>query len=317
MNIRDSQENLTSNVKPITVKNLLVWINQTITADRRQYKSKNRSMSIRRLWRIIVPNLQKPIFIVGSGRSGTTFLGSCLAELPELSYHFEPILTKAAARYVYEDHWSTTQAQWLYRVIYAWLMRIYGDGDLRFVEKQPRAALIIPFLDRAFPNAQFIHLIRDGRDVALSFSKKNWLSSTQANLDEHEPGGYRKGPHARLWVEKDRITEFESTTDIHRCIWAWRRLTEAVLQACSNFPPDKYHELRYESLVKNPINEGHKLLNFMGISNVKSRHLFEKAVERVNPNSVARWQRELSEYDLQTIEMEAGHLLRKLGYLKS
>ena len=307
---------MTENIKAITIKNYLDFINKTIVEDRRKYKAKNRPVSINRLWRIIFPNLEKPIFIVGSGRSGTTFLGSCLSEIPELSYHFEPVFTKAAARDVYENYWNTKQAQWIYRMVYAWLMRIHGDGDLRFVEKQPRAGLIVPFLNQTFPDAQFIHLIRDGRDVALSFREKKWLSATHKNSKEYEPGGYRKGAYARLWVEKDRIEEFETTTDIHRCIWAWRRLTESVIESCSNFPPDKYHELRYESLVKNPIEEAQELLDFMCIDSVKSRSLFEKAVLKVNCDSVGKWQKELSESELKEIEMEGGYLLRKLGYLE-
>ena len=45
------------------------------------------------------PRLHRPIFIIGAPRSGTTFLGSCLGRMPEVSYHFEPRLTKAAARW--------------------------------------------------------------------------------------------------------------------------------------------------------------------------------------------------------------------------
>ena len=42
------------------------------------------------------------ILILGAPRSGTTFLGSCIGALAEVSYHFEPRVTKAAARQVYE-----------------------------------------------------------------------------------------------------------------------------------------------------------------------------------------------------------------------
>ncbi len=52
--------------------------------------------------RALDPRLHRPVFVIGAPRSGTTFLGSCLGRLPFMSYHFEPRLTKAPARCVYE-----------------------------------------------------------------------------------------------------------------------------------------------------------------------------------------------------------------------
>lgn len=55
--------------------------------------------------RALDPRLRRPVFIIGAPRSGTTFLGNSLGRLPEISYHFEPRLTKAAARCVYDGSW--------------------------------------------------------------------------------------------------------------------------------------------------------------------------------------------------------------------
>ena len=52
------------------------------------------------------PRLHRPVFIIGAPRSGTTFLGSSIGRMPEISYHLEPRLTKAAARCVYDGSWS-------------------------------------------------------------------------------------------------------------------------------------------------------------------------------------------------------------------
>src|SRR5205823_2810261 len=61
------------------------------------------------------PRLRRPVFVIGAPRSGTTFLGSCLGRLPEISYHFEPRLTKAAARCVYDGSWSTRRGRAVFR----------------------------------------------------------------------------------------------------------------------------------------------------------------------------------------------------------
>ena len=260
------------------------------------------------------PNLASPIFVIGSPRSGTTFLGSCIAELPETSYHFEPVATKAAARYVYTQEWSVAKARRFYRLVYGWLMRIHADGDLRFADKTPRNCFLVDFLHQAFPNAQFVHIIREGRDAALSHSKKPWMQAAQAQSSKHEPGGYRYGPYTRFWVETERIAQFESTSDIHRCIWAWRRHTETALQSVARLPKHQYHELRYESLVANPTAEAEALLNFLSITDQRSRQRFHQAVGNVRPDSVGLWKKELSTEQLQQVEQEAGSLLSQLNY---
>lgn len=294
--------------------NLLYWARKTAKDDRRYYVRKSRAMSAQRIWGSLFPNLQQPIFILGAPRSGTTFLGSCLAEMPTISYHFEPVATKAAARYIYEGLWDFEKAKKFYTQVYAWLMRLYFDGDLRFAEKTPQISFIVPFLARAFPDAQFVHIIRDGRDSALSYSKKPWLRADAKSSNKVEPGGYQFGPYARFWVERDRVTEFETTTDIHRCIWAWRRFTEAVLNACDTLPPHRFYNIRYEQLVANPQQESDALLDFLKITDSESRCRFSQAVAKAKQDSVGAWQRELSAEQVEQIEQEAGLLLRKLDY---
>ena len=294
--------------------NLLKLAIQTAKADRNRYLPRQRQLSMGRLPYFLIPNLKKPIFIVGAPRSGTTFLGSCLAALPEISYHFEPVATKAAARHIYQGDWGKIQGKLFYRAVYGWLMCKYGDGDLRFAEKTPRNCFILDFLLQTFPDAKFIHIIRDGRDAALSYSKKPWLQASQAKSGLKEPGGYYFGPYARFWVELERVKEFESTSDIHRCIWAWRRHTTSALTASSRIPNHQYHEIRYETLVTNPATVAEEILNFLAISDSFSCEKFQQKVACAKPDSVAQWQKELSLKQLAKIEEEAGDLLRQLGY---
>ncbi len=290
-------------------------VHRTVLADWHYYKKKSRNISFDRLRHMIDPNLEKPIFIIGAPRSGTTFLGECISALPEISYHFEPIATKMASRYIYEQQWEFNKAKHFYRSVYSWLMRVNFDGDLRFAEKTPRNCFLIDFLANAFPNSQFIHIIRDGRDVALSYSKKPWLQAKQAKSNRSEPGGYAYGPYARFWVESARAQEFESTSDIHRCIWAWRLFTENVLNFANSLPTSRYHELRYEKLVFETVPEAQRLLDFLNIDNSQSSDMFFEAVAKVKSDSVGQWQKELSTQDLHQINLEAGKLLQQLEYL--
>ncbi|MEM9400825.1 MAG: sulfotransferase [Verrucomicrobiota bacterium] len=294
---------------------MLKLLKETAKIDRGRYRKKERSFSLDRLVHLPTPNLKKSIFIIGAPRSGTTFLGESLSSIPEISYHHEPIATKFAARYVYEKKWDFEKAKSFYRRVYSLLMMQHLDADLCFAEKTPRNCFLIDFLAWAFPDSQFIHIIRDGRDVALSHSKKPWLQAAQATSGKIEPGGYPYGPSPRFWVETGRENEFESTSDIHRCIWSWRRFTESALASISQLPPNRYHELRYESLVNAPSKEAECLLDFLSINSPQSRSLFLQAIAQASPSSVGQWQKELSSEQLEKIDLEAGSLLRQLNYL--
>jgi hypothetical protein len=211
-----------------------------------------------------------------------------------VSYHFEPIATKAAARYVFDASWGERRARAFYRSTYGWLLRQHLDADLRFVEKTPQNSFVVPFLARAFPEAQFVHIIRDGRDVALSYSKEPWLQAASLGSDRWEPGGYRWGPYARFWVERERVDEFESTSDLHRCIWAWRRFTEAALAAGADLSSARYLELRYEDVVTEPGAAAEPLLEFLGEYGQDAQTALQRALSGARPASVGRWRNELT-----------------------
>ena len=305
-------------VEEISLRSLPGWIRRTVAQDRQfhaQTHRDTRPLTVRRVLFSLYPRFDRPVFIVGAPRSGTTFLGDCIGALPEISYHFEPVATKAAGRCVFVGSWGYWRSRFAFRSVYRLLLQLHADGDLRFAEKTPQNCFLISFLARAFPGARFVHILRDGRDAALSYSKKPWLLASSAARESREAGGYLNGPHARYWVEPERCVEFEATTDFHRCIWAWRLHTEWALRQTASLPPATYHELRYEDLIARPGAEGARLLDFLEISRPDSIERFEQSLERRNDASVGRWRHELSPAQLREAEAEAGALLRRLGYV--
>ena len=302
-------------IRPLEWYTLRYWVRETAVYDRRKYRSQKRPITFNRVMRMKKPNLDSPIFVLGAPRSGTTFLGTCVETLPEVSYHFEPIAIKAATSYVYTDQWSTARAKRFYPRVYRWLMRLHFDADLRLADKTPRNSLIVPALYKAFPKAQFIFIQRDGRDAALSLSKKLWYQNQMKGQNIKEPAGYTFGPEARFWVEPARAEEFENTTDIHRCVWIWRQFVEHVLAAKPTIPQNQFHELRYEDLVTQPDLAANRLLDFLDISASDSRAQFVDFVgKNAQPTSIGNWKRELSLEQRQQVEQEAGALLESLGY---
>lgn len=299
---------------PVSFTDFVEWGILTLRRDLRKYEGPSRPITQDRLRKSISPALRRPVFVIGAPRSGTSFLGRCIGVLPELSYHFEPAATQRAAQYVYFDQWSFEWARHYYQTVYRWLLRLHLDGDLRYADKSPRNCFLVSFLNRACPDAQFVHILRDGRDAALSHSKKPWLQAAAAESGEQGVGGHEFGPSARFYVEASRVDEFEATSDYHRCIWAWRQHVESALAAARDLGSSQYHEIRYEDLVQTPEETGAELFDFLGIGRQVSRKAALDRFASAHTRSVGAWRDELSAEQMQTAMQEAGGVLERLGY---
>lgn len=249
--------------------------------------------------------------MVGSPRSGTTFLGECLEAVPELSYHYEPLLTQWLARERGRLGWSPARERAVYRGTYRWLLRAHGEGDLRFAEKTPRNSFSVSLLAELFPDASFVHIVRDGRDVALSLLRLPWFRADGGGAGADGAGF---GPHARFWVESERREEFERASDLERCIWCWRRYTEAVVDAFGTLPASRVHTLRYEDWVLEGEATADALLAFLDVHGADARAALHTVVGTSRAGSIGGWREQLGEDASARIEIEAGALLRRLGY---
>lgn len=263
--------------------------------------------------RALDPRLHRPIFIIGAPRSGTTFLGSCIGRLPEVSYHLEPRLTKAAARCVYDGSWSERRSAAVFRLSYSALLLAALDGGRRFAEKNPENGFVLPFLAAALPAAQFVHIIRDGRDATVSHAEQPWLAAASAREVRRGRGGQLWGPYPRWWVEPGRRDEFTQVSDLVRSAWCWRRFTAAALDGLAGLPAGRVTELRYESLVQDPVTAADQLADFLDTSPA-GRQALRAGLAEARTSSVGRWRHVLDERGVAEVETEIGPLLRQLGY---
>jgi hypothetical protein len=294
-------------------------VQQTLRTERhsRRKLRRPRRLGVGPVLGSVLPHLREPIFLVGAPRSGTTFLGDCIGRLPDVSYHHEPAATKLAGRYVYDGSWSERRARVFFRTVYTWLLRYQLEGDLRFCEKTPTNAFLLPFLGRSFPGARFVHIIRDGRDAAVSHLQKTWLRADAALSGQREPGGYLHGPWAPWWVASEDRTAYETGPDELRVSMAWRRYVEAAQADGPSLGPDRYREVRYEELMADPAAVGVQLLDFLLVDDAASRQAFLAALTRADASSVGSWRTSLTPQQLAVIEADSGPLLRRLGYLGS
>lgn len=168
------------------------------------------------------------------------------------------------------------------------------QGKPRWGDKTPRYVLHLGWLAKAFPQAQFVHLIRDGRAVAGSIRRAHWKPNTRAG--------------AAFW--KERVA--------------------AGREAGARLSPVRYREIRYEALVTHPTATLQEICEWLalsytpamlafhkeGKSHVPDEHatLFDLVEQPVDPSRAYAWRDELSEREIADAEDVAGDLLADLGY---
>jgi hypothetical protein len=242
------------------------------------------------------------VFVIGSPRSGTTFLAGAIGSLSGFVDLGEVAPLKAAVPELAELE-PRAAARRMRRIL-GLARRVGLVGAVRAVEQTPELAHVVRIIPLAYPKARIVHIVRDGRDVACSLIDKPWLRRDQARSDD---AGLPYGSYARFWVEPDRRDEFEAATDARRAAWVWRRYVSAARSA------ERALEVRYEELVESPKIVAASL----------ARHLdvpvepLVVGLDRAHAGSVGRFRTDLDEAQLGDVMDEAGVLLRELGYVNS
>jgi len=171
-------------------------------------------------------------------------------------------------------------------------------GKRRWGDKTPMYMQRLPMLERLFPDARFVHLVRDGRDAALSFL------------------AMPKGIVTETWAHPRTATEFASE---------WRTEVEAAHRLGRNVGPRRYHELRYEELVAGPERELRRICDFAELAYEPamleyapevdvSAKPHQQSLKRPPTPGLRDWRTQLSPEDVAGFEGVAGDLLRRLGY---
>jgi protein-tyrosine sulfotransferase len=239
--------------------------------------------------------------VVGSPRSGTTFLGASLGAQPGLVDLGEVKPLKAAIPELTRlpEHEAASRLRRRLEVV----RQLGLAGHLRGVEQTPETSFVLPAALRAYPAGQAVHIVRDGRDVVCSLLERGWLGAEREGSDD---AGLAYGTHPRFWVEPERADEFRSASEARRAAWAWRRYVTAA-QAV----PERTLEIRYEELVRDPKAVAQRLSQSLDLNEEPLAESLSRAFDR----SVGRWQRDLTPEQLADVEGEAGDLLRALGYV--
>ncbi|MBU0616156.1 MAG: sulfotransferase [Planctomycetes bacterium] len=162
------------------------------------------------------------------------------------------------------------------------------QGKSRWLEKTPRNLVYMKELRQLFPKCQFLHIIRDGRDVALSIVENFW------------PIG--SNPLANI-----RFSDLPRTTK--NAAGYWSCLLDTAFALSAELPSDAYMEVRFEDLVCEPEPTLRKICDFLG-------ERFEERLLKVPPKTdrLHRWREQFTKQDKADFKREAGEMLIKVGY---
>jgi hypothetical protein len=254
----------------------------------------------RRAFRDVDLVTERPVFVLGSPRSGTSFVARSIGRVPGFADLGELGPWKAAIPALFGSDEEVAAAQ-LRRMLER--VRRYGlVRGLRAIEQSPETAFVLPAALRAYPQAAVVHMVRDPRDVAASLVQKGWLRAGRPGRDDI---GEPYGEHPRFWVEPERLDEFDDASEAKRAGWAWRRYVTAARAA-----PSSTVEVRYEALAVEPDAASEPLAAHLGADPA----LLAEALRGMHAESVGRWHRNLTREQVDEVEAEAGELMMELGY---
>jgi hypothetical protein len=278
------------------------------------------------------------LFIVGCARSGTTLLGRMVDAHPQIgvapSIHWiagylrrrdvrgaedpvtaELVIGLADDRRLARFGISPEELRALVpdgqRVAYRRFLAAFLELYARKRDKPRVGNKTAPFVRRiralhdAWPDARFVHLIRDGRDVYLS--ARSWPSA------ERSVGRYP------TWREDPVSTA---------AFW-WERKVRAGREGGRPLEPRLYREVRYEALVSEPARECVALCGYLGVPFDEAMVRFDARetsgdadLDRAHPwlpitAGLRDWRTQMPDEDVERFEALAGDLLEELGYRRA
>ena len=266
-----------------------------------------------------------PLILLGVSRSGTTLLRVILDRSPGLAIpdesFFVPLLARRHGRTIDAERflddvsriptirdWGIAPADVEGSLrpgmptgeAIAAIFEAYAAaaGKPRRGDKTPMYMRHLGLLDEQFPEAQYVHLIRDGRDAALSFLQMP------------------EGTFTRTWAHPRSPAQFA-------CLW--RREVGDARALGRRVGATRYHEVRYEELVADTesavrgicgfaaIGFEPAMLDYTGSVDVSAKP-HQQRLLTAPTTGVRSWSEDMSATNVAAFDAVAGDLLEDLGY---
>lgn len=285
---------------------------------------------------------EAPIIIVGTGRCGSTLFQELLAEHPRVAWlsqaarndpaHPEanrralerrahPLLGRIyrgrvtpGEHYAFWEHYCPGFSR-TFRDLLAEDVTERNKRQLREAfgritwPERPRLLIKITgwpkigFLREVFPDARFIHVVRDGRAVVNSHLNVDFWRGWQG------PEQWRWGP-----LPPEYRDEWEASGRsfvLLACI-QWKILMDAFASARERVPAGQYLEFKYEDLCARPVDLFRQGVEFAGLNWTPG---FQRTIEQANIRSQnVKWQQDLTPDQQRLVEESLARHLGAWGY---
>lgn len=244
-----------------------------------------------------MPLITKPIFLVGAERSGTTVLRLMLDHHFQLAWcnEFEYVVDRIPS----DKGWPQLDEyyEWLetHRIFQATGFDI--DRSLNYPQlvnsflcqksdhsgKPLVGATVHRHFDRLlqiWSDARFIHIVRDGRDVARSCIGMGWAGNVWTGVER--------------WIKAEEL---------------WTQLSQSL-------PTERQIEVTYETLISEPVDTLKCLCDFIGIPYDPKMMTYAQTTtyDIPDPKFIGQWQHKLSDPELQLVESRIADMLLERGY---
>lgn len=272
-----------------------------------------------------------PVILIGSQRSGTTFMGNIFRKEPDFAYWEEPrhVWTRGNA-YTRDDRLVERHAR---PRIKAYIRQTFADfaQDKRFCGKTPSNCLRIPFVREVIPEARLLLILRDGRAVLRSTGEimqqgvstnrvlqrakqtpiTEWpaffgqASSTLVRRMTKKPLKYwgMRPPGWKSWIGLPR-TELLA----HQ----WAGAMTVALNDAQKLGPDQIHIFRYEDLMINPRTVMQGVADFIGLES--PQELIDRVADQCDASRASKWRKELDQGELDRVRPILEPVLTRMGY---
>jgi hypothetical protein len=300
--------------------------------------------------------IDRPIFIIGSHRSGTTVLYDSLAKHPDLAFFTNasallpkvPILNHRLGELLGLDEValerflkdgvnvsSTTPSEgiriWEYYTQNEadhCLDETYDNPEMerylkqtiikhlqyfhksRFLNKNPDNSVRLRYLNKLFPDAFFIHIIRDARAVCASYLK------VQDRVHEFFGPDHPHAQHGtkvKGWDELVKIWDEDKVSVVGQL---WVQIIETINEDSKILPEDRFLEIRFEDFVLSPLDYFEKVLDFCQLNiSPEITAVFEQEARKISlGNRNSTWEKYFSEDERERLVEIIRPIMQQYNY---
>jgi hypothetical protein len=179
------------------------------------------------------------------------------------------------------------------------------QGKRRFATKITGPARI-GYLSSIFPDAQFVHVIRDGRAVVRSLMRVDFWKDTWRMREPAWSGG----------LSEEQISQWEALdrSPLALAGLQWATVVDKARDEATRLKPSQYYEVRYEDFVQDPLHQLDRMFAFAELPTSPRVEAFLESRYEIQDMNY-QWRDEFGGREVAMLDGIMGDLLADLGYL--